>query len=918
MFRRNKRSETAAEKSVRKFFAHKDIPQRIKHLKNLVKNLPTSQIQKFFSDYHSQIFCTFFDSFDSEVRPKCDVSAASDAVGISCPVASSVIAGGDSSESQQLQLSPPTNEDATQQQDQPPLISIGRIRQAVSGYFAEHSSAGNNNVGLEPVLPVPPKGTVEYTGPMISRVRDVLYCCRQNVDLLNSIFYHASLLPLDRYKALSCLALVYRFWIEENPVFMQPNDPLQSAPTLKRSSNRGVARRRDASVDSACPRGSVDSNVGRIRVLSRGANIVPPFGGGGSGGDPELRRTTEANNLRPSDTLPSLQLRTNFSQEGQNLPSEFHQEVGGCLQSTFQSMIINLSHVFLRSCPPPRVVQLCLVDGEVEARVNYLRQQISLCSIILEKVVQPMTLQKELRTDSWEKLLLTMLQIISEIMSTISSTDRFDLHWMSNEKLLAKFFQTFNTSLIYATLSAPISNEPWDKCLGVYSQITRFPALIEEWSNRRNDRLVSNAVQPPSSVSQVNSRAPRSPLPGSGVQLSRDSRPVVLRPSLEVPANSQPTAPTVQTPAVQPGSSASATGAHSSSETPFSPSCSQAVSGDTPSSRFDEDPFAAFGDFQPSESVTASATYAGAAGSRERRPHDLAGSWNLETEEVDSGDGDILLSPSDIDDWENLEKSGRQRSNTNTSGASAASRLKSSNSTDYTGEVVVSSDVDNALSSSKITEDVVLTPEGKAPYLRPQPRRRTSSEEKDSSTLVLCPRPSELLPPLEQPRAKSCEHGGSSADHRPLGNTSSTSGNGALSYALPEISSGEDNRFDAVPVTEFEDMMNPTLKMPPSSQLNGGIPQSGECSVLLGGTVRGWTADSAVVCWRRFLGLLGDFSCIARPSVLLDVLVSVDRLVRDLLAIDTYQALLVVDGHPRPPSDRVPIDFLCPVLLKAR
>ncbi|VDK47715.1 unnamed protein product [Dibothriocephalus latus] len=75
-----------------------------------------------------------------------------------------------------------------------------------------------------------------------------------------------------------------------------------------------------------------------------------------------------------------------------------------------------------------------------------------------------------------------MLQIISEVMNTISQTDHFDLHWMSNEKLLAKFFQTFNTSLIYATLSAPISNEPWDKCLEIYSQITRFPALIEEWS----------------------------------------------------------------------------------------------------------------------------------------------------------------------------------------------------------------------------------------------------------------------------------------------------------------------------------------------------------------------------------------------------------------------------------------------------
>uniref|UniRef100_A0A0X3PIQ9 Rap-GAP domain-containing protein n=4 Tax=Schistocephalus solidus TaxID=70667 RepID=A0A0X3PIQ9_SCHSO len=1236
MFRRNKRSESGPEKSARKFFTHKDIPQRIKHLTNLVKNLPTAQIQKFFSDYHSQIFYTFFDSFDSEVRSKCslghtrdlenhlfilerilaylpelvrshwqytcifgmmrdllhpknvfqlqiyglrifliwyqilgnsateeckdlfmhlvpdigavhdfykkakstqesdkgpsfqrppsvtpgisfqepiqvlvpgntddvkdqnlqllryllrfsvteidkvkwsnsnydqrpmcfwflfeqlkryyfpaifprisadytlyddgklppiitdlasyklapdgyptsdiclaayqeevvrwisefvylgpratllqtgtgdqantavadrselsvasesgssgmdfgagdlsfdvrntisqtagDASATGDIAGISFPGASSVIGGGENSESQQLKPStspppPPPNEDATQpQQDQPPAISIGRIRQTVSGYFAEHLLAGSNNVGLEPVLPIPPRGTVEYTGPMISRVRDVLYCCRQNVDLLNSIFYHASLLPLDRYKALSCIALVYRFWIEENPIFMQPYDPLQSALPLKRSANRpsysrGMILRRDASADSATNRGNVDSANGRTRVLPRGSHVVLSSGGGGGGGG-------------EPDNSTFFRLRTNVGREGQSLPAEYNQEVAGCLQSTFKSMIINLSHVFLRSCPPTRVVQLCLVDGEVEAPVNFLRQQVNLCGNILEKVLQVITLQRDLRTDSWEKLLLTMLQIISEVMNTISETDRFDLHWMSNERLLAKFFQTFNTSLIYATLSAPISNEPWDKCLEVYSQITRFPALIEEWSkavrlltrqlgivmfgvkltdlpnegklkrgrrsfagrqNPRNDRLVSAAVQATSSGSQVNMRSPRAALPGSG-----DSRPTFLKPSLEQSTDSQLAVPEVQAAANQSGASTSASGVNCSSEMPINPNLRQAVSGGIPSSRFDEDPFAAFGDFQPSESMTAGiAAGGGAVGaltvkpSRERRQHNLAASWNLETEETDPGDGDVLMSPSETDDWRSLRPSVLPRSNTNTSCTSTVSHPKSS----HYGE-------DN----NDNTQDAVLTPESDGSYAWPQPRRRTASDQKDSSTL--CAPASVILSLPEQPRAKSCEHRGLPSDSRPVGSPSSTSGNGVRSCVQLDMLSGDDNRFDVVPTAEFGDMMSPTLKLSPSSHLNGSISASEARSVLLGGTVRGWTTDTAVACWRRFLGLLGDFSCISRPSVLLDVLVTVHRLVRDLLAIDAYQALSFVDGRPRPPSERVPIDFLCPVLLK--
>ncbi|VDN27258.1 unnamed protein product [Dibothriocephalus latus] len=115
--------------------------------------------------------------------------------------------------------------------------------------------------------------------------------------------------------------------------------------------------------------------------------------GGGAGGDPEW--------LPPSDNSSAIKLHVNAGREGQTLPAEFHKAVGGCLQSTFKSMIVNLSHVFLRSCPPARDVLLCLVEGEVEVRVNFLRQQIHLCRNILEKVMQAMTLQRGLRTDSW-------------------------------------------------------------------------------------------------------------------------------------------------------------------------------------------------------------------------------------------------------------------------------------------------------------------------------------------------------------------------------------------------------------------------------------------------------------------------------------------------------------------------------------
>ena len=90
-----------------------------------------------------------------------------------------------------------------------------------------------------------------------------------------------------------------------------------------------------------------------------------------------------------------------------------------------------------------------------------------------------------------------------------------------------------------------------------------------------------------------------------------------------------------------------------------------------------------------------------------------------------------------------------------------------------------------------------------------------------------------------------------------------------------------------------------------------------EISVLAGGNEMGWNIDSAVVCWRRFLGLLGDFSHLTNPVVMVEVFTYLDSLTDALLAIDAYQPLeLAEKGVVRPPTTRSPIDYLVPVYLK--
>ncbi|KAM3185049.1 hypothetical protein ACTXT7_007149 [Hymenolepis weldensis] len=145
------------------------------------------------------------------------------------------------------------------------------------------------------------------------------------------------------------------------------------------------------------------------------------------------------------------------------------------------TMFTNLAHIFLYTCPPAKEEDLDLTDKIQKVMVDFVGQQITLCTLILDTIIQPLTQLNALNTESWEKLLFTLMHIISEVMSKIYQTDNFDSHWVSNDKLLGKMFQTLNASCIYATLAAPIPSTTWDKFLSIYSRLPDCPALFREW-----------------------------------------------------------------------------------------------------------------------------------------------------------------------------------------------------------------------------------------------------------------------------------------------------------------------------------------------------------------------------------------------------------------------------------------------------
>ncbi|VDN96901.1 unnamed protein product [Rodentolepis nana] len=775
------------------------------------------------------------------------------------------------------------------------VLPIVEIRQTVPGYFAEHVvMAPTRTVLLEPVLPNIPEFSLEYSPRMVSRVRDILFNSRANVNCVHAVLHHASLLPLDRYKAHLCLILVYRTWLDEKPVFMKGSSE-------KRTSTKGVH----------------GQNVGNSSNLK----------------DMRRRRDLDLTSVLPNRSLPKPNDKTTTSSPPK------HSEVGGCAQRTFQTMFTNLAHIFLRTCPPVKEEDLELTDRMQMVMVNFVGQQINLCTQILSTIIQPLTQLNELNTESWEKLLFTLMHIISEVMSKIYQTDNFDSHWVSNDKLLGKMFQTLNTSCIYATLATPISSTTWDKCLSVYSRLPDCPALFKEWkktmdlltlqlgkiafgvdlsdlsdeSKTNRGRRKAGMASQPCGASRLATLRER---PCSG-----DNRAMVgLTTSLHLRIPDKPRVSALESPGFNESNSGMEFGLALGSDEADGVSsdggaeCLSATDGVEVRDSFDCGGSDVDFDIQKKESLLIDSQRTGGTAKEEDEGVALPSSLGSNNESAKLINHHFLFTPSEI------LASGYVSECDN-----GPPTPFSTNGADNEPPLGRHKKLSRLHRQHKQNHKIILRSDRGRKAMGFRTRYTQSDdfstsdcyESSFSAVEVIFHAPLPFVIVIFTPTPT-------------LTNTitaASSSNESAYRFVLENVSgvfnSSIDSRFPLF-ITEN------VASNPPLNKLSGGEVSSQSStltkplqdysrgnSVLAGGKELGWNIDSTVVCWRRFLGLLGDFSQLSNPIAMAEVFSYLDSLTNSLLAIDAYQALVVTkNGAVKPPSNQPPLDYLVPVYLK--
>ncbi|RWS27967.1 ral GTPase-activating protein subunit alpha-1-like protein, partial [Leptotrombidium deliense] len=105
--------------------------------------------------------------------------------------------------------------------------------------------------------------------------------------------------------------------------------------------------------------------------------------------------------------------------------------------------------------------------------------------------------------------------------------------------------------------------------------------------------------------------------------------------------------------------------------------------------------------------------------------------------------------------------------------------------------------------------------------------------------------------------------------------------------------------------------------------LDSGVSVSNESSsvtksVIAGGTHRGWSHDSAVILWRRMLGVLGDFNFLEDPELHRHVLECVGKIIDDFCKVrDNLGISIDNQSTPSPPNLVPPIYYFAPSLFRA-
>ncbi|XP_033844187.1 ral GTPase-activating protein subunit alpha-2 isoform X1 [Periophthalmus magnuspinnatus] len=147
------------------------------------------------------------------------------------------------------------------------------------------------------------------------------------------------------------------------------------------------------------------------------------------------------------------------------LTEEQNRDIKAGIQPTLQVFLTNSSNVFLLE-PCQDVPKL-------------LENQVEVCKGVLS-IYRHMIMEHTMNTQTWEQLLQVLLRITEAVMKRPHDNQRKDCF---AERLASILFRTIIVAWVRANLCVFIARELWDELLAVLSSLTCWEELVTEWAS---------------------------------------------------------------------------------------------------------------------------------------------------------------------------------------------------------------------------------------------------------------------------------------------------------------------------------------------------------------------------------------------------------------------------------------------------
>ncbi|XP_049918671.1 ral GTPase-activating protein subunit alpha-2 isoform X7 [Epinephelus moara] len=499
------------------------------------------------------------------------------------------------------------------------------------------------------------------------------------------------------------------------------------------------------------------------------------------------------------------------------LTEEQNRDVKAGIQPTLQVFLTNSSNVFLLE-PCQDVAKL--LDNQVEV-----------CKGVLS-IYRHMIMEHTMNTQTWEQMLQVLLRVTEAVMKRPQENQRKDNF---AESLASILFRTIIVAWVRANLCVFISRELWDELLAVLSSLTCWEELVTEWASimdsltavlARSVYGLDMASLPLDKLSEQKEKKQR----GRGViQDSQKAAAVARSFSLSWRNQGEQSGPGVQEPMrIRSATTSGAPGVEK-----------------------------ARNNVRQKASAKRSQSISNCVHLYEALPTAKSVPMLLHTVSsflpgISSGNSACSHRLSDVEECQ-LSECGLEEEL-----GGGDSPLPRSSST---------SDITQQLSDTLPAQKREYSPTSCGSESRTSEGRRESSEP-----------PVILIRQSSSPAETECNAEGHTNHTRPKlreksESISSETSNGYLNEA--EVTW---QAFDEEADTQSTQSAHMDVTTDPQSQgslllsHNEALADSSECladdvSIIAGGTLTGWHADSAFVLWRRILGILGDVNNIRCPKI---------------------------------------------------